>query len=287
MSGMSMEYQAESKAERHIPGRMPRTLWNSRFARDVAPALAALFVAVIFLLFFGRSESGWGQTTLGAILRFLRNALILCIPLSFLLPVYRFIVEMKKKVLVRVGQTELTVKPLKHWLLRPFQGIGIAFLFRTKLLTMLQLVGGPVSLLRHGGGDLDVRRLALTSAIIVCVSLLLSILWTLDDMGIRYANRKDQELKMIGKYVGTLMPVIFGIYGVYGLMSDYPLAKALIALVRAVLVLYPPFVCFTVLHAYVIRSRAGFAAEGDALEQGGVWRSSESTCRVYRIPTEK
>jgi hypothetical protein len=268
-----MEYQAVSEGEPHIRRRMPYTLWNGRLARDVAPAIAALFVAVIFLLFFGRSGSGWGQTTLGAIFRFFRNALILCIPLSVLLPLYCFIVEMKKKVLVRVEQAELTVKPLKHWLLRPFQGIGIAFLFRTKLVTMLQLMGGPVLLLRHGG-DLDVRRLLLTSAIIVCVSLLLSILWTLDDMGIRYANRKDQELKMIGKYVGTLMPVIFGIYGVYGLMSDYPFAKALVALVRAVLLLYPPFVCFTVLHAYVIRSRAGFAAKGNTLEQGGVWREN-------------
>ena len=206
-----------------------------------------------------------------ATLRFFRITLVLCVPLSVLLPLYRFIVDRNREVLLRVGHAELAVQPLRHWLFRPFQGIGIAFLFRTKLLTMLQFIGGPVSLLRHGGGP-DARRFVLTSVVTVSASLLLSILWTMDDMGIRYANRRDQELKMIGKYVGTLMPIVFGTYGVIGLMSDYPLDGALLAVLRAVLILYPPFACFTVLHAYLIRGRKGFMAKRDGLEEGGVWR---------------
>ena len=60
-------------------------------------------------------------------------------------------------------------------------------------------------------------------------------------MGIRYFNERDHELKMIGKYVGTLMPVIFGLYGIFGLMANYPVAEALLNIVRAVIILYPPF----------------------------------------------
>ena len=82
---------------------------------------------------------------------------------------------------------------------------------------------------------------------------------------------------MIGKYVGTLMPVIFGTYGVIGLMSDYPLARALLSVLRAVLILYPPFVCFTVLHTYLIRGRKGLVAKKNSIDEGRIWRSGENS----------
>ena len=41
----------------------------------------------------------------------------------------------------------------------------------------------------------------------------------MDDLGIRYFNRKDYEIKMVGKYVGTLMPIVFGLYGVLSLFG--------------------------------------------------------------------
>lgn len=241
-------------------------------ARDVAPGIAALAGAILFSLFFGRSQNTLEPAIVKGLLRFLRITLVLCIPFCVLLPVYGSIIEWKRKVLIRVEGTELSVRPLKHWLFRSFQGIGIAFLLRTKLLSALQLVGGPASLLRHGG-DFDGRRLFLTSAVIASASFLLSIVWTMDDMGIRYFNRRDRELKMIGKYVGTLMPVLFGTYGLIGLMADYPLTEALLSVLRAVLILYPPFACFTVLHAYLIRGWKGFVAKSSMLGEGGVWCS--------------
>jgi len=118
------------------------------------------------------------------------------------------------------------------------------------------------------------RRSLLASVVIAFASLLLSTIWTLDDMGIRYANRRDQELKMIGKYVGTFMPVVFGIYGIVGVMDNYPATQALLAVIRAISVLYPPFACFTALHAYLIRSEKGFAAKVNKIEEGGVWRAA-------------
>jgi hypothetical protein len=242
--------------------------------RDIAPGVIALCAAILFSFFFGRYQSTWVPAIVRGILRFFRITLVLCIPLCILFPVYSFVINVTKRALLRVSQDELAIQPLRHWLFRPFQGIGIAFLFRTKLLAALQLIGGPAvraSLLMRGGG-LDWHRSFLMSAVIAFASLLLSTLWTLDDMGMRYANRRDQELKMVGKYVGTLMPVIFGIYGILGVMANYPTAEALLAVLRAVFVLYPPFACFTVLHTYLIRSRKGFAAESSMVEEGGVWR---------------
>ena len=124
-----------------------------------------------------------------------------------------FSLEEGRAVLLQVERKrELKIEPIKHWLFRPFQGIGIGLLFGTKLLGILQLVAGPSvgSSLLIPEGHFQLGRLLLITLITVFVSLLLSTLWTLDDMGIRYFNRRDQELKMIGKYVGTVMPVILG-----------------------------------------------------------------------------
>ena len=159
-----------------------------------------------------------------------------------------------------------------HWLSRPFQGIGIGFLFGSKLLIVLQLIAGPnikPSLLIPQG-HFELGRFLLITVITVFVSLVLSTLWTLDDVGIRYYNRKEQELKMLGKYVGTLMPVIFGLYGLFGLFSDYPTGDAVIYACKIVTVLYPPMAIFAVLHTYFVRRR--WAAFSEALPtKGGVW----------------
>ncbi len=273
MREVSIKLQKDDALEAgaHSTLRNAFALSGAGLTRDVAPAVAVLAIAVIFSLFFGRHEVAWAPAIMKAVFRFFRITLVLCLPLSVLLPVYRLIINRNRKAFLHVGQTDLAVRPLTHWLFRPFQGIGIAFLFRAKLFAMLQLVGGPASLLKQGGGP-GVGRFLLTSVIIACASLLLSTLWTLDDMGIRYLHRRDQELKMVGKYVGTVMPIVFGTYGLVGLMADYTLANASLAVLKAVLILYPPFACFAVLHARLIRARKGFAAKRSVLGEGGVWR---------------
>lgn len=104
-------------------------------------------------------------------------------------------------------------------------------------------------------------RLLTITLTTVLVSLLLTILWTLDDTGIRYFNRKDQELKMIGKYAGTVMPVILGFYGIVTLLGNYSTAEAFLFIFKIAVVLYPPLAVFAVLHTYFIRSRAGAVSE--------------------------
>jgi hypothetical protein len=245
---------------------------NLGFVLNLAPAMAALIATAAFSLLADHAQIAGNAEILKTVLRFLRITLVLCLPLSVLLPLYRLIIDRKKETFLRVKQMSSTVDPLKHWLLRPFQGIGIAFLFRAKLLTMLQFVGGPVSFLGHDG-IADGRQFVLLSSAIACASLLLSTVWTMDDMGIRHFNPRDQELKMVGKYVGTLMPIVFGTYGVMGLMSDYSLSGALLLVLKGVLVLYPPFACFAVLHAHFIRVRKGFVAQAAKLERGEIWQN--------------
>lgn len=244
-------------------------------SKEISPALAVLLFSILFSYFFESSTliKGVG-VLLRALNRFIRFALPLCLPLYVLLPIYRFVVaRMSEKFLRTENKRELCIRPIKHWIFRPLQGIGIGLLFETKLLAALQILAGVTAqpILFSSRGQIQLERLLVVTGITVVISLLLSTLWTLDDMGIRYANRKDQELKMIGKYVGTLMPVLFGLYGIFSLLDDYPARQAFVFLFRIVMILYPPFAVFAVMHFRFLRSREEQFSERTSLRTGGIW----------------
>ena len=228
-----------------------------QLSKEISPALAVLLFSISLSYFLDSftTAKGWEVISRG-LFRFIRFTLLLCLPLCVLLPVCAFVVvKMRENLLQTENKQERCINPMKHWIFRPFQGIGIGLLFETKLLTTLQLVTGIATTpLLFPPGHFQFGRLLVISGITIAVSLLLSILWTLDDMGIRYVNLKDQEVKMIGKYIGTLMPILFGFYGIFGLVSNFPKVQALTYLFKTIVVLYPPFVVFAVLHNHFIRS---------------------------------
>ncbi len=132
-------------------------------------------------------------------------------------------------------------------------------LIATKLIGVFQLYTGsrlPDSILLPAGRFIPGKFIA-TTAIFVGTSVLLSFLWTLDDLGIRHFNKKTGEVRMIGKYIGTLLPTIFGFYGLIGLYTDYSQVVALIYVTQIAVVLYPPFVIFTVFHNRYIGKQEG------------------------------
>ena len=53
---------------------------------------------------------------------------------------------------------------------------------------------------------------------------------------------------MIGKYIGILLPVIFGFYGILNLFESHEQLLAIRYIFQMIVVLYPPFVVMTVLH---------------------------------------
>ena len=246
-----------------------------RLSKEISPALTVLFFSILFSYFFDSSTPINGrEALLRALTRFIRFALLLCLPLYVLLPIYRFVVaRMREKLLQTEKRRESCIHPFKHWIFRPLQGIGIGLLFEAKLLAALQILTGvtaqPVLFFSRGQSQLE--RLLVISGITVIISLLLSTLWTLDDVGIRVVNRKDQELKMIGKYIGTLMPILFGFYGIFSLMADYPARQAFIFLFRIAMILYPPFAVFAVVHFRFLRSREEHFSERTSLKKGGIW----------------
>ncbi len=246
-----------------------------RLSKEIFPALAVLFFSILFSYFFDSFTSVTGREVLLRVLvRFIRFTLFLCLPLYVLLPFYRFVVaRMREKLLQTEKQWEPRIHPVKHWIFRPLQGIGIGLLFEAKLLAALQIITGVTAqpFLFFSRGQFQLGRMLIISGITVVISLFLSTLWTLDDMGIRVVNRKDQEIKMIGKYVGTVMPILFGFYGIFSLIADYPARQVFIFLFRIVMILYPPFTVFTVMHFRFLRNREEHFSERISLKKGGIW----------------
>ncbi len=80
---------------------------------------------------------------------------------------------------------------------------------------------------------------------------------------------------MIGKYVGTLMPTFFGLYGVPSLYAQSPGESALNHVFRIIIALYPPMVVFAVAHTHFIRKRLKYFSVRALLTKGGISRGKE------------
>jgi len=236
---------------------------SHRWSKEVSPAILILILTIFVSIFSGEFTFLKGSEAIyKGLFRFFRITLLLCLPLYLLFPIFEGlgrVVQRKNEAFFQVKEKqELEIHPVKHWLLRPFQGIGIGLLFGMKLLSVLQVMTGATATasLFIPKGQFQFGRFLIVSGITILVSLLLSTLWTLDDMGIRYFNRKNQEIKMIGKYAGTLMPIFFGFYGVFSLFSQFQKMQALLYLFQVAVILYPPFAIFSIFHAHFVQKRA-------------------------------
>ncbi|MCK7507881.1 MAG: hypothetical protein MZV70_30075 [Desulfobacterales bacterium] len=167
--------------------------------------------------------------------------------------------QSKKGAFIQINEKrDLEFHRVKHWLLRPFQGIGIGLLFGAKLLSILQPMTGsaatPPGLVPTG--QFQLGRFVVVVGVTVFLSVFLSALWTLDDLGIRYFNRQSHEIRMIGKYAGTFLPALFGFCGIFNLFSQFHETQALFYLLQVLVILYPPFTVFTVFHIHFVQKRA-------------------------------
>ena len=262
-------------------GELPAIRRVGQSAKEFAPVLMILCLNVLLGLFIpGFSLVKDWEVVYKVLSRFFRFALLLTLPLYGLLPAYVYFVRKTGSALIQVERKQdLNIHPLKHWVSHPLQGIGLGLLFETKLLAALQVITGVTSrpILFTHAGEIQLERLLVISGVTVFISLFLSFLWTLDDMGIRYVNRKDQEIKMIGKFVGTLMPILFGFYGVFSLLASYPKGQAAFNLFKIVVILYPPFAVFSVFHSHFVKSKKQELSKKTELRRGGIWENENRT----------
>ncbi len=229
---------------------------------ELGPALAILLVTLVISTFITEFTFSFGMKALWkTLLRFIRLSILLTLPL-LLLPSLCTLLE----AFFRKGARHLVqmredrdhaVRPLKNWVIRPFQGIGLAMFLATKLLILLEIYTGSKitvdTILPQRA--FNAGRFISSITVGIVVSLLLSFLWTLDDLGICYYNKKSGEIRMIGKYLGFLLPVFFGFYGIMSLFQDHTQLIVAKYVGQMVVVLYPPFVVFTVLHSRYLKRR--------------------------------
>ena len=80
---------------------------------------------------------------------------------------------------------------------------------------------------------------------------------------------------MIGKYVGLLLPIFFGFYGMISLFQDNTQLIVAKYVAQLVVVLYPPFVVFNVLHSRYLKSREEVLLRRLKAVSGGILTDGE------------
>ena len=250
----------------------------TRWLKEIGHAVGVLVVSILLSIFLGEFAFLKGTEAIyRGIFRFLRLTLLLCLPVYLLLPAFGMlgsVLRKKNEAFLQIEDNQdLGIHPVKHWLLRPLQGIGLVLIFGAKILWVLQIATGEAILpdLVIPKGQFEVGRFMVVMGVTIMISSLLSMLWTFDDLGIRYFNRKNHEIRMIGKYVGTLMPALFGFYGAFSLMSQFPTAQAFLYLVQIVVILYPPFAVFTVFHAHFLQKRPEALLDRLLIKERNIW----------------
>jgi len=256
--------------------------------REISPALVILLITLFVSTFITEFTFTFGLTAIWkTIFRFVRLSLVLILPL-FLLPqlcafAQGFFNRGNNKLVRLPADRDTDLHSLKNWVIRPFQGIGLSMLLATKLLAFLQLYEKTAVSIETilPPGQFNFGRFITATGIAIIVSILLSFLWTLDDLGVRYYNKKSGEVRMIGKYMGLILPIFFGFYGILSLFDEYERLLASLYISQMVIVLYPPFVVFSVLHNRYLKSTEDkLVAKLNAVEEvnlAGSNKTAEST----------
>ncbi len=233
-----------------------------RMAIEAWPASAVLFLTFIISVFFSGITFAVGMESIWKVLlRFLRFSFFLVIPVPLLPHVcglMRGLLNRRHLRLIQIRERRHPDRiPWKIWLIRPFQGIGLAMLIATKLIVLVQISTSSAinSSVVLPPTQFQWGRFLSATAVAVATSLLLSFLWSLDDLGIRRYNRKTGEIRIIGRYLSALLPILFGFYGMFSLFESHERLLAVRYIAQMVLALYPPFLVLAVVHKFYAKSR--------------------------------
>jgi hypothetical protein len=197
---------------------------------------------------------------MGILRRFVIVTLILIAPILLLPRLLTLVRKLTKSdqifgQLVRV-KTSIHSKldEFVAWCLRPLQGIALSMVFAEKFLELLEFSVGS----SYAG---VLARLILFVVGSALVSLFLSAIWMLDDLGVMAYNKKTGELRMAGSIVGIALPLVSGAIGVSSLFHRSSAIEALTDLVGITMVLYPPYMLFVMAHHEFVRRRSDVLLE--------------------------
>lgn len=239
-------------------------LWGRKPVLLILPGVLVFLFMFIALILYGEFTFLKGTEALWKIcLRLLRLSFTVIVPLAFL-PVTCSILSRYynrgNRSLVIVRSPGSFPSPVRMLFQRPLQGSALSMIFATRLISFLQLSGGtgedPLSVIQDGG--FSPGRFMAATAIGMAASLVLTTAWALDDLNVRSRNLKQMEVLRPGRAAGTMLPFLFGIFGVFQLFSSYPFENAMSYTMQILMTLYSPFLFLSVIHSfYVARKREG------------------------------
>ena len=219
----------------------------------VSPALFILILTVIISLMAGSSQGLFlSRTIRGILVRFVLVTVIFIMPVLILPKLLLLLVNMAKDEgpfgqFVRVAlSSHQELNRLDMWFFRPLQGIGLSMIFAERLEYLLEFL--PIRLVLFFMGS-------------ALVSLFLSVVWALDDLGIKIYNRRSGEVRMAGRSIGVILPLIAAAVGISSLFHLNSPLDALIDLLRIIIVLYPSYVFFIIFHQEFIKKRIASLSE--------------------------
>lgn len=199
-----------------------------RIAVAVLPAIFTLTLTLIISFVTGNSAGLFlARSTTGILIRFTVVTVVLLAPV-LILPRLLALTGRIARNETFFGQLVKTAVSSDHglskpvaWILRPLQGIGLALIVAERFLNFLEFSGGTsstgviarVSLFLIGG--------ALTS-------LFLSIIWALDDLGVKMYSSKTGDVRTAGSSISTILPLITGAIGVSALFHTSLFVDALL-----------------------------------------------------------
>jgi len=230
-------------------------VWALRMAVAVIPAIFVLVLTLIISLVSGHPGGLFLARSLrGVGMRFIIATLALALPVLLLPKLIALVSSMttNQTIFGQLVKAPLSVNRELNisvgWTLRPVQGISLSLIVAERFLSFLEFsIGASYSFI--------VTRLSLFVIGGALSSLFLSTVWALDDLGVQLYNGKTGEINMAGSSIGTILPLITGAIGVAGLFHTNLPIEALIDLSQIVLVLYPPYVLFTVIHHEFVKRR--------------------------------
>ena len=222
----------------------------------VLPALLVLMLTLIISFLTGHPEDFFLTRSVWVIpVRFVIVTLMLLAPVLFLPRLLAIVGNIARNQgffgqLVKTSMsTNEGLSKLVAWVLRPLQGVALSMIFAERFLNLLEFSVGA-SNAQH------LARLTLFMVASVLVSLFLSTIWALDDLGVKFYYDRTSEVRTAGSSVGTVLPLITGAVGVSSLFHLNSPVDALIGLVGIVMVLYPPYLLFAVSYHEFVRRRS-------------------------------
>jgi len=220
------------------------------------PAFIVFGLTIVISLVTGNPEDLFlAHSTSSVLAKFMLVTPVLMIPIATLPRILTYAGRIKNDQLfgwlVRskaAPHHEFTVS--NDLLLRPFQGIALSLIFAERFLNFLEFSTG------NSYTSILIRSTVFAFLMVnPLISLFLSFVWTLDDLGVKVYNKRTDELRMLGRSIGIAIPLITGAVGVFTMFHRAYSMDGLIDLVGALMVLYPPYVLFVIFHHEFVRRR--------------------------------